>query len=282
MQVIRKENETSVVFDSWSAFIERLRSVADGRPGRPNDANNWYGSDNLADAVSRMDSPWADGRDIVESVLGSLETRLQALARELVATTYHDVAGAYPDIERYLQGEPECMVQFDLRQDTTAGQVCRVLIDGGANAGYTSDWMVRRAACLAAFVQVLTMLGRSVEIWLASPVTHTRNGSQVHDTLICLQSGGTPMSVDDIAFGLGHPATLRRGVFEIRGNGETGWADGNVGRTYGKHLESTVEYLRPEVVIERAENDRNIPDPDRDPIGYVRTLLVRAGLLAGE
>ena len=274
-------NTTTVVFPSFGDFTSHLATVADDRPGPGLD--KWYGDTaSLGDAVSRMSKPWSDGRAVVESVINSLDTTLKSLALELVPVSYFDEAGAYPDIARYLEGEPENMVAFDQTKDQTAGQVCRILVDIGASAGYTGEWMTKRAGALGALVQVLAMVGRSVEIWIASPVKHTSRNSY-HDTLVCLQSAGTPLNVDDIAFGLGHPATLRRGFFEIRGNGATGWADGDVGTTNGKALDWTVDYLKPELVIERAENEpRGTPCPASHPAEWVRNCLVRLGLLVGE
>ena len=274
-------NTTAVVFPSFSDFTDYLGTVADKRPGPGRDV--WYGdTDSLGDAVARMAKPWHDGRAVVERVISALDTTLKSLALELVPVSYFDEAGAYPDVARYLEGEPECMVAFDQSKDQTAGQVCRILVDIGASARYTGEWMTKRAGALGALVQVLAMVGRSVEIWIASPVKHTSRG-EYHDTLVCLQSAGTPLNVDDIAFGLGHPATLRRGFFEIRGNGATGWDDGNVGQTNGQALAWTVDYLKPELVIERSENEpRGTPDPAENPAEWVRNCLVRLGLLAGE
>lgn len=272
---------TTVVFPSFDEFTKHLGTVAVERPGPGRDV--WYGdTDSLGDTVARMSKPWHEGRAVVERVISALDTTLKSLALELVVVPYYDEAGAYPDVARYLEGEPECMVAFDQSKDQTAGQVCRILVDIGASANYTGEWMAKRAGALGALVQVLAMVGRSVEIWIASPVRHTGKQSW-HDTLVCLQSAGKPLNVDDIAFGLGHPATLRRGFFEIRGNGATGWADGNVGRTNGKALDWTLDYLKPELVIERAENEpRGTPCPAVNPEQWVRSCLVRLGLLAGE
>lgn len=265
----------TTIYDGVQDMVDHLRNATIQHDRYGCDAN-WSGAASLADAVSLCDTGWKDGAKVIEDVLATIKTSLQDVAQELVATTYYDVAGAYPDMGRFMEGEPECMVQFTMQEDVTSGQVCRLLIDVGANAFYTADWMTRRAATISAFVQVLTMVGKSVEVWVASPVVI---GSHIHDTLLCVHRAGSSLNVDDIAYVLGHPSMLRHCIFQTRFDPVTGWQLG-MGGTYGKHLESTVEFVQPDVVIQRAENEpSSIPDPADRPVDWIRYQLEKLGLL---
>jgi hypothetical protein len=234
----------------------------------------WHGSSDLASAISMLANGWDAGRRTVDAVVGSLESELQTVAHDMVQEMVYDTAGAYPDMGRYMEGEPECMVQYMPTPDTTSGQVTRILVDNGASAKYSADWMTKRAGAVAALVHVLGMVGKSVEVWIASPVTI--NGKH-HDTVVCVHRAGTPLNVDSIAFALGHPSMLRRIMFEARYDKTTG--HGAAGHTQ-PHIAETLDYVQPHIVIQRAENEPStVPDPVDKPLEWVRFQLDKLGLL---
>lgn len=276
MRVIKEGTTKVVVYDGVADMIGHLRNATDLH--REGTDPVWSGTTSLGEALDLCDKGWTEGRQIVEDTLANLKTSLRDMAEEMVQVMYHDVAGAYPDMGRYMEGDPECMVEFSTTASTTVGQVCRILVDCGANANYTSDWMARRAAAITAFIEVLTAVGKSVEVWVASPVTHGSNG--IHDTVICAHRAGATLNVADIAYLLGHPSMLRHCVFQTRWDYATGFHDQGMGATYGKHLEQTVEMVQPDVMIQRAENEpREVPDPARDPLKWVRYQAEKLGLL---
>jgi hypothetical protein len=269
-----RESGKQVIFPTLSDLLSTLDGKTPAYKSR--DDASWSGTATLQEAVDIARHGWTHGRETVDAILGTLESSLQQVAHDMVMHMTHDVVGAYPDMGRFMEGEPECMVQFVPQADTTSGQVTRLLIDNGACAKYTADWMTRRAGAVTALVQALTMVGKSVEVWVASPV---KIDGLVHDTVVCVHQAGMPVNVDAIAFCLGHPAMLRRIMFECRQDRKMGHAKG-VGGTYGKHHPETVEYVQPHILVQRAENEpSSVPDPASKPLEWVRFQLNKLGLL---
>jgi hypothetical protein len=138
--------------------------------------------------------------------------------------------------------------------------------------------MTRRAGAIAALVQVLQMVGKSIEIWIASPVNIK---GRVQDTVVRVHGAGEVLNIRDVAFALGHPAMLRKCIFEARSDSKMGFNSQDMGGTYGSHHEWTLDYLKPELVIQRAENEpSSTPDPANNPEGWIRHQLQRLGLLS--
>lgn len=271
---IRNGNGKQVVFTSMADVIANMAD----RKGRyrANGDDAWTGAQSLGHAVTMLRDGWTEGRQIVDGVIGSLESDLQQVAHDMVQDMVHDVAGAYPDMGLYMEGEPECMVQFVTADpDTTSGQVTRLLVDNGANAKHTAQWMTKRAGAIAALVHVLGMVGKSVEVWVASPVDIH---GKMHDTVVRVHEAGTPVNIDSIAFALGHPAMLRRIMFECRYDDTLGY--GWAGAHNGKHIQETLDYVQPHVVVGRVENEpKHIPNPVDAPLEWVRYQLAQLGLL---
>lgn len=272
------KNTKITVFPTLTDFIEVMDKQAESPSYRGHDSSGWSGGASLREAVTTLKDGWDGGAEVVEDILARLQTSLKQIAKDMTPKVVYDVTGSFPDIERYLEGEPECMVNFRLDDESKAGQVCRILIDCGANASYSQDWMTRRAGAIAALVQVLQMVGKSIEVWIASPV---EINSKVHDTVVQVHGAGKTLNIRDIAYGLGHPGMLRKCIFEARVDPKMGWGGQNVGGTYGRHHEWTLDYLKPELVIQRAENEPyGTPDPSRDPEAWVKHQLVRLGVLS--
>lgn len=277
--IVTKVSPTSkrVVFSDFGDFITTMEAEGKRHQRHNYGGATWAGAASLSDAVVICKDGWDGGRKVVEPIVASLQSSLKQVARDIAPLMQYDVAGAYPDMGRFMEGEPECMVQFMPNPDQTSGQVCRVLIDCGANAHYTSEWMTKRAGAVTALVQVLTMVGKSVEIWIASPVDI---GSKRHDTLVCVNNAGSVLNADDIAFALGHPAMLRQMIFACREHAEMGWDDSGVGSSV-PHDSATLEYLKPELVVHRAEHcKKGTPDPAHEPLEWVKYMLKDMGLLS--
>lgn len=277
MQVYTAGNTRRAVFPTFGDFISEMKRISDNGGGYySHGGGQWAGADSLSEAVRICENGWNGGRKTVEDVMGRLQTSLKQMARDMVPQMVHDVAGAYPDMGLFMEGEPECMVQFVANDDQTVGQVCRILVDCGASSLYTAEWMQKRAGAVCALVQALTMVGKSVEVWIASAVTI---GKKTHDTTVCVHQAGKSLNVDDIAFALGHPAMLRQMIFSVRHDKVMGYDTQDMGRTCG-HIAETKQYLSPEVIVERAENEpAGTPDAVKDPEKWVRHQLVKMGLL---
>jgi hypothetical protein len=265
--------------------VSDLIATFDGRePNYVSADSTWSGAASNQQAIEILRNGWTHGRQTVDRVAGRLESSLQQVAKDLVQEMTYDVAGAYPDMGRFFEGEPECMVQFVPTDDVTVGQVTRILVDCGASQRYSADWMTERAAAIAALVQVLSMVGKSVEIWVASPVTFSANDKK-QDTLVCVHQAGQTVNVDSIAFALGHPAMLRRLIFDVRCDDTMSYgADvatrSGLGRTC-EHLQETIDYVKPHVVIQRVENSKpGVPDPVSNPLEWVKHHLHELGLLS--
>lgn len=280
MNIYEVDSRTKItVFPSMSDFIEVMDKQAESPSYRGHDSSGWSGGASLREAVDTLKNGWDGGAEVVEDILASLQTSLKQIAKDMTPKVRYDVTGSFPDIELYLEGEPECMVNFLLEDDAKAGQVCRILVDCGASANYTQDWMTRRAGAIAALVQVLQMVGKSIEIWVASPVR--RMNGEIVDTVVQVHGAGQTLNIRDVAYGLGHPGMLRKCIFEARADSKMGWNSQDMGGTYGSHHPWTLDYLKPELVIQRAENEpRNTPDPSRDPEAWVRHQLTRLGVLS--
>jgi hypothetical protein len=125
-----------------------------------------------------------------------------------------DVAGAVANVPRALSGNPLNMRRIDSAK-LRRRPVITVVSHYGAIASVDAATMSNRAAVVAAAVDAIEAAGFSCRLiaWAAS------TGSKVTvETAVLLKDAGQHVDVARIAFGLGHPAMLRRLTFAVRGS----------------------------------------------------------------
>ena len=126
-----------------------------------------------------------------------------------------DVAGAYPNMARALAGNPLHMRRMDSAR-LKRRPVLTLVSHFGAMSSVDGDTMLRRAAVVAAIVDAVESAGYSSQViaWTAS--SHNGNSKTGAETACVLKDAGQPLDVARLAFGLGHPALLRRMTFAAR------------------------------------------------------------------
>jgi hypothetical protein len=235
-----------------------------------------YGADNVAQALRIATEGWREQRPtadrVMGEVMGSVSERVDMMPQMVM-----DVCGSAIDMGAYMSGEPECMMSFPIVPEERQDKVLKVLLDPGASAGYSAEYLASRAAAVAALLDVLQVLGHSLEIWLASPVKDGR--ISVHATVVKVNTAGRHVSLDDIMFWCGHPALLRRLVFTHRSIDGVG--DG-MGATM-KMPKCVIDAVDPDLVLERGENvGYGIPDPGYEPAAWVLHTLKGLGFAVSE
>lgn len=124
-----------------------------------------------------------------------------------------DVAGHYPDVPRYLQGDPAHMV--------TRGKVhgkkptISILLSANLSAHQAAEPMLHFGTALCAAVDKLESRGRRVELAVAYAAKHSRcNRTAIQGWKV--KEPGEHLNLDEVAFSLAHPAAFRRIGFAMR------------------------------------------------------------------
>jgi hypothetical protein len=124
----------------------------------------------------------------------------------------HDVEGIQVDIARYLDGEPECWIQWEHQIVESPGtKIVRMIFNGSVSSGVSTETIERVGAAAVALVELLEYSGIRVEIFLEN-VFAKYVGLQCPKVIsqVKIKSADQPLDIPRLAFALGHPACLRR------------------------------------------------------------------------
>ena len=237
-------------YELMSAFIDHVKD-------HPYDSGdvNWTMTRNYAEALQVAHDGWTERRPQVDAVRSEIMGKItEVIDLEFVPTL--DVCGSAIDMGEYMTGVPECMISFPMEERDTTERVVRIILDPGGHADISAEQLANRAAAIAALLEVLQLTGRSLEIWVASPVTAGRYSE--HSPVVCAHKAGTEVDINAMMFFCGHPSFLRRLIFSHRSMDGIG---GGMGSTVPISQE-LADSVGADVIVQRPRNRTDMTEPD--------------------
>jgi hypothetical protein len=184
-----------------------------GRQSTNND-DKWAGGTYSA-MHKYLEYGWSRDRDSVtedvERTMDELRERLNLHLDTGFRETY-DVSGGYVDIGRYLDGEPECMVEQWVEPMPKKGKVLKVLTNITASAFIDSATISKRGRAVVVATEVLHRMGFGLELWCGEAVKGNEDRTS---EMVKIKEAGDPMDWDAVMFMLSNPMNLRRVTFAL-------------------------------------------------------------------
>lgn len=199
-------------FDELIAHVSNAyESNEDVRVMADRHGSDFTGVENFAEALELARGGWSEATpealSIAESAVAKVETERPMASFDPV----WDVSGSVVDVGRYLSGEPECMIDFPLREIVKAGRVITLCASVSVSGAVSAESMQRRGAAIVGLAIALSRIGYEIEILADMTATGFDCRGLRIQTLI--KSAGEPLDVERVMFALSHPAMLRSLAF---------------------------------------------------------------------
>jgi len=129
------------------------------------------------------------------------------------SVTQYDVTGSYVDVGEYVQGTPECMVDFVT--DTRTRRFLHIVVAGAYSAGVSAELAMQRGVAIAATVDALEARGIRCSVDVVTIVgTHAAQDDR-YTTTVQVKEASAPLNLDALAFAVAHPGFFRRLMFAV-------------------------------------------------------------------
>jgi len=170
---------------------------------------NWTNGLDFKQTLEMARHGWCEGAERAQKLLDRIKVPV-VQDNSISTATYYDVTGSYVDVGEYVQGVPECMVDF--REDRRTSRFASILVSGVVSAGLESEEAMNRGVVIAAIVDILESRGVRCDVTLV--FRNDRDGGILEYT-VTLKRASEPLNLDVLTFGVAHPACFRRLVFGV-------------------------------------------------------------------
>ncbi|AEK07647.1 hypothetical protein KNU44_gp107 [Mycobacterium phage CicholasNage] len=203
------ETKRSVIlFDSFYELLDHNKEK-DYR-SRDMDDLEFYGANNMqeADKMAREGLP----REGVKA-LNIAHHRVAMMAGELTRPVYEDMyatAGAYVDMGRFVSGEPECMVDYNMVEERGVSKIVALILNISYSCDISAGAIRENGLALMALVEAIETQGMQAEIW--TDMNAYGDGHKAR-TAVKLKGAGEVFDASMFMYALTHPSFLRGHIF---------------------------------------------------------------------
>lgn len=148
----------------------------------------------------------------------------------------HDTAGATVDIGRYLEGVPECMIQYMPCEDVGRSPIVTLVMNVSYHGGIDAEAITENGKSMVALIEAVESRGKQCEVWTDMYV-QSFGGSHLARTAVRLKRAGEPFDVSEFMYALSHPSFLRVHILNAMHAHPKDWRDAigiSPGFGYGK------------------------------------------------
>lgn len=261
------------VYDLCDIAVDRIDKGKDklGNASLAGD-QDFTGTTNLAEAVGLCNNGWPEGVDRISDVVDKIELDSALLRSANRLDRYYDVAGDEPDIDRYLQGEPENMNTY-MPELNTHGTILDIVLNVSQPAFVAKEKIINRGAAVLSAVEALRSRGYSIGVIAVERNSNSSYEGSVMQYSIPILAPGEAINVDSLAFCTMHPSFLRRLIFaanEAEDNEIRRKFGYKLGGGYGYPMSiSDYEHDRPAHIIEK---DEGLTSSEKEVSGFAQKL----------
>jgi hypothetical protein len=269
---------SGMIVREWKSWGEYVQFAKDSH-GRDNNyfsasdrsRPDWHGTKSFEDAEKMALGGWQEIRPEVDALVHNIETTIMPTLGQAFTSCF-DVAGGSVDIGRFLDGEPECMVETKLIDIAKPGKVVTVLVQGFYSSASDTKEIKARGAMVVALIDAIERMQHSTEIY----VEYTYSKRICH--LVKVKGAEDMLDIDTLMFILAHPSAYRRISFAAQEVEPGGLGCGPSGN-YGKPNDLTQgERVGAAIKLDTLRFDT----PTMDSKEWIREQLVNVGLVREE
>jgi hypothetical protein len=195
-----------MAWDSFDEYVAWNKAQPDHRSQAMH--RDFYGADSMSEVYELATAGLPrEGIKALELSAQDMEQRDRELVSQQFQTVWN-VEGADVDVARFLDGEPECMLDYHMADHAQQQRVATLVISGAVHCGISTKAIRTHGQRLMAMVEAIDSTGLQTEVWLDVTVSsdHSDNTARL---AVRLRAPGELLDAGMFMFALTHASMLR-------------------------------------------------------------------------
>ena len=271
----------NVCVDTYDGIADWQEACFKHQKVASDNVSDSFAGGSWADVTEYLRHGWEEG---IKASLPIAESALETIDRELPHDSFESewlLTGSEVDVGRYLQGVPECMIEYRPVKVSRVGRVVTLVVSVAISAAVSESSIIKRGAAIVGLAMALEEAQHACEIWLDwsnSPMGADQSSVMTIRTPVKLAHDSIDPAM--LAYLLGHPTVLRRMMFaaghELPASIRSHYG---IGTYYGMPHDPRPElYPDGAIILPCLKSSRDVPEPDT----FIREHLVKIGLLGSS
>lgn len=263
-------------FDSLAEMIEYASGPTDMTYDRSSQKrtahqSNWTLTDSFDHAVEVATTGFVEAEERAQAIASEITSKVRKVMTEEVTLEY-DMTGTVLDVDAYLTGEANCIMQPVVHHQERVAPTCRILVNCAFSGGTSTDFYIQQGAVVIALCDLLREAGYATEVWACS--TNQGNRDRKISFAARVKAFDDYGSVTSMLFGLAHPSFQRRLVFSCRERMDASLRrEFGVGSSYGHSVEPHLPGEEFDITIGNGTHGLT-----RNPVDYILSTLKGLGV----
>ena len=203
-------------FESWDELLDLVEPppIQSGSSGLrdPTTDNRWYGTRDVMHCLKLAREGWPEGTAHLVKASGELAELLTSGGDAAISRLSE--SGDEVDMDRFIEGDPENMVEYQMKEYTggKGGRIVKLLVNITSGCDIRDSSIFLRGAVAMAFVDMLEKNGYRVELWIGEVGIACDRNIFIR---ALLKPANQSFDIDRIAFALCNPSVQRRLFFRL-------------------------------------------------------------------
>ena len=195
-------------YPSWDEFLDVISS-SEMHWGKESQSNSksFTGTETWDEAMDLARRGWPEGRELMHEIHREMMGEIKIKDINMILPS---AGGGVLSVPRYLAGDCEIFDCPDSVQVPSRVLKVVIAIDTACSTGV--DQIMRRGAAVLSYVDALENAGYMCEVWIQNRVKYgSKKGSTIE---AAFKYPNQYLDLDQAAFAMAHPSTLRRLIFK--------------------------------------------------------------------
>jgi len=204
-----------IEFDSFGEFLSYARDekISETRRARMEEYPDpeFYGEgiksydDALRLALKGMPAEGIEASNLAGEILAKVEAENDMPS----FSVHYDVSGSEVDVARFLSGEPECMMNYELVDIPRTGRVVTLVVSASAACDVTDKEIQARGVQVMSMIFAIERLGLQCEVILDWHAHGGWSGDGKAEMTIPLKRSGEELDPGLLTYAITHPSMMR-------------------------------------------------------------------------